>query len=188
MPAEQTITRRELLKVAAVGAAASSPSIWGAASVAGVGDRLTIVDPHVHVWKNDPQYPWPAELTNPPKDDALPETLLALMQAHGVEKTVIVHVIYYRWDCRYTAASVAARRDRFSGVCRVDPQSAQAVAELERWTHAGFHGVRLSPGPAPRETGFAINPPWTRFGAARPSWPFRCACCVPSRGFQTSSA
>src|SRR6516164_5840822 len=62
---------------------------------------LRIVDPHVHVWKNDPRYPWPKDLANPPKEDALPSTLLQLMKSHGVEKTVIVHVIYYRWDCRY---------------------------------------------------------------------------------------
>jgi L-fuconolactonase len=112
--------------------------------------KLRIIDPHVHVWKHDDRYPWPANLAEPPKQDALPETLLGLMQANGVEKTVIVHVIYYRWDCRYAIDCVNAQTDKFMGVCRVDPQSPNAAAELERWTKAGFHGVRLSPfsGPA----------------------------------------
>src|SRR2546426_7953960 len=84
---------------------------------------MRIIDPHVHIWKNDPKYPWPKEVKDPPKDDALPETLLGLMKANGVEKTVLVHVIYYRWDCRYTGDVLKANRDRFMGVCRVDPQA-----------------------------------------------------------------
>ncbi len=70
--------------------------------------RPLIVDPHVHVWVNDPRYPWPADLASPPKADATPEMLLAEMKRHGVDRTVIVHVIYYRWDCRYAADSVRA--------------------------------------------------------------------------------
>lgn len=108
-----------------------------------------IVDPHVHVWTHDPQFPWAPDLKDPPPGDALPGTLLQRMQASGVEKTVIVHVIYYRWDCRYTAASVRANRDKFAGVCRVDPQSATAVADLDHWVAEGFAGVRLSPAVGP---------------------------------------
>jgi predicted TIM-barrel fold metal-dependent hydrolase len=110
---------------------------------------LLIVDPHVHVWKNDPAYPWPATLASPPKTDALPETLLGLMREQGVAHTVIVHVIYYQWDCRYAAAAVRAHRDKFAGVCRVDPQSPAAAGDLERWTAEGFRGVRLSPSLGP---------------------------------------
>jgi hypothetical protein len=51
-----------------------------------------IIDPHVHVWVNDPRYPWPAENTNPPKEDYTPEMLLALMEQHGVAHTVIVPI------------------------------------------------------------------------------------------------
>lgn len=114
--------------------------------MAASSDKLRVVDPHVHVWKNDPRFPWPKELANPPKEDALPSTLLGLMQRHGVEKTVIVHVIYYRWDCRYAADAVRRHADRFMGVCRVDPTSPTAADELSRWVREyGFHGVRLSP-------------------------------------------
>jgi predicted TIM-barrel fold metal-dependent hydrolase len=107
---------------------------------------LRIIDPHVHVWKSDPRYPWPKDLANPPKEDALPSTLLQLMKGHGVEKTVIVHVIYYRWDCRYAGDTIKAHRDKFMGVCRIDPMADSAVADLNRWVRDyGFHGVRLSP-------------------------------------------
>lgn len=117
--------------------------------MANTANDLTIVDPHVHVWKNDPRFPWPAELASPPKTDATPEMLLKLMAEHGVSWTVIVHVIYYRWDCRYAAASIAEYPKKFAGVCRVDPRSAKIVDDLNHWTAAGFHGVRLSPALGP---------------------------------------
>jgi predicted TIM-barrel fold metal-dependent hydrolase len=108
-------------------------------------DHPSIVDAHVHVWKRDPAYPFAAETKDAPREDALPDTLLRLMHAHGVDHTVIVHVIYYRWDCRYTAAVLRQYPQRFLGVCRVDPQSPQAAEDLAVWVRAGFHGVRLSP-------------------------------------------
>jgi predicted TIM-barrel fold metal-dependent hydrolase len=143
----QTTTRREWLRHAALASTAvASSRVWGAAAMAEESKRPRIVDPHVHVWKNDPRYPWPPDLKSPPKDDALPENLLQLMQEHGVEKTVIVHVIHYRWDCRYAADAVRAQRDKFMGVCRIDPESRQPASDLDHWVAQGFHGVRLSPG------------------------------------------
>ena len=129
-------------------------------------EKLTIVDPHVHVWKNDPQFPWPADLAQPPKEDALPETLLGLMSQHGFAHTVIVHVIYYRWDCRYAAAAVQAHPRKFDGVCRVDPQSPTAAADIDHWVSEGLHGVRLSPAVGPGGEWIKdrrlMDPIWTR--------------------------
>ena len=34
---------------------------------------MRIIDPHVHVWKNDPKFPWAKETINPPNNDATPE-------------------------------------------------------------------------------------------------------------------
>ena len=110
---------------------------------------MRIIDPHVHVWKNDAKYPWPAELKTPPATDALPATLLELMDEHGVEKTVIVHVIYYRWDCRYAASAIKRHPTKFAGVCRVDPESPNAAKDLDHWTAEGYQGVRLSPSLGP---------------------------------------
>jgi L-fuconolactonase len=117
---------------------------------------MRIIDPHVHVWKNDLRYPWPKEEKEPPKEDALPETLLDLMRVNGVEKTVLVHVIHYRWDCRYAGDVLKAHRDKFMGVCRVNPTADSAADDLSRWVREyGFHGVRLSP--ATDTTGDWIN-------------------------------
>ena len=34
-----------------------------------------IIDSHVHIWVNDPKYPWAKETTHPPRHDATPEML-----------------------------------------------------------------------------------------------------------------
>jgi L-fuconolactonase len=107
---------------------------------------MRIVDAHVHLWKGDPRYPWASETTNPPTFDATPEMLLELMAANGVERTVLVQVIHYRWDNTYTAAALRQYPDKFAAVCRVNPQDPAAPRHLEYWTvQHGFHGVRLSP-------------------------------------------
>jgi len=72
--------------------------------------------------------------------------LLELMDANGVEKTVLVQVIHYRWDNSYTAYAMKKYPDKFMGVCRVNPIDPDAPDHLSRWTEEyGFHGVRLSP-------------------------------------------
>jgi predicted TIM-barrel fold metal-dependent hydrolase len=105
-----------------------------------------IIDPHVHVWKNDPRYPWAKETTRPPKQDATPEMLLALMKANGVAKTVIIQVIYYRWDNSYAADVLKQYPDDFQGVARVNPEDPGAPEHLSRLVEEqGFRGVRISP-------------------------------------------
>jgi predicted TIM-barrel fold metal-dependent hydrolase len=107
---------------------------------------MRIIDPHVHVWKNDPQFPWAPETKNPPAGDATPEMLLELMAAHGVERTVLVQLIHYRWDNSYTAHALKSYPDKFMAVCRVNPEDPAAPDHLSYWTEEhGFHGVRLSP-------------------------------------------
>ena len=107
---------------------------------------MRIIDPHVHVWKNDPEFPWAPETTSPPEEDATAEMLLELMAANGVEKTVLVQVIHYRWDNRYAADAMKRYPDKFMGVCRINPEDPDAPDHLSRWTEEdGFHGVRLSP-------------------------------------------
>ncbi len=104
-----------------------------------------IIDPHVHVWKNDPRYPWAKETTSPPRTDATPEMLLALMRAHGVARTVLIQVIHYRWDNRYVADVLKGYPRRFQGVARVNPEDPAAPDRLSRLVEQGFRGVRISP-------------------------------------------
>jgi predicted TIM-barrel fold metal-dependent hydrolase len=104
-----------------------------------------IVDPHVHVWINDPQYPWAKETAEPPKEDATPEMLLDLMQANSVARTVLVQFIGYRWDNRYALDAMKQHAPLFGGVARVNPVDDAAPDHLSELTEQGFHGVRLSP-------------------------------------------
>jgi predicted TIM-barrel fold metal-dependent hydrolase len=125
-----------------------------------------IIDPHVHVWKSDPRYPWAKETTKPPEKDATPEMLLQLMRANGVERTVIIQVIYYRWDNSYLADVLKQYPQHFQGVARVNPENPGAPDDLSRLVEQqGFRGVRLSPGAGAAGnwiTGALMPPLWKR--------------------------
>ena len=121
-----------------------------------------ILDPHVHVWKHDPQYPF-AEGAHVPDRDATPETLLDLMKANGVSKTVIIQVIHYRYDNRFLADVLKRYPGTFQGVCRVDPLDPAAPDHL-----IAAHGTGLSRrAPQPRRQ---------RIGRLVPR-PARCRRC-----------
>ena len=103
-----------------------------------------IIDPHVHVWRHDPEFPFAAGARVPDRD-ATPETLIGLMKANGVSKTVIIQVIHYRYDNAYLASVLEQYPGTFLGVCRVDPLDPAAPDHLSELTEQGFRGVRLSP-------------------------------------------
>jgi len=116
------------------------------ASPAMLNRNHSIIDPHVHVWKHDPRYPWAKETTRPPEKDATPEMLLELMAANGVARTVLIQVIHYRWDNSYAADVLRQYPKFFRGVARVNPESPAAPDDLSRLVEQqGFQGVRLSP-------------------------------------------
>src|SRR5260370_10823800 len=103
-----------------------------------------IIDPHVHVWKHDPKYPF-AEGAHPPERDATPEMLLSLMNANGVARTVIIQVIHYKYDNSYLAEALQRYPRIFRGVCPVDPLAHAAPHPPSPLTQQGFRGVRLRP-------------------------------------------
>lgn len=104
-----------------------------------------LTDSHVHVWKTDPQFPF-APGVHPNPANATAETLLDLMHANGVARTVLIQVIHYRWDNSYLASVLRQYPLYFRGVCRVNPLDPDAPDQLSRLTELhGFHGVRLSP-------------------------------------------
>jgi L-fuconolactonase len=108
--------------------------------------KYRVIDSHVHVWKADPKYPWAKETARPPATDATAEMLLDLMKANGVEKTVIIQVIHYRWDNSYLADVLKRYPSYFRGVARVNPESPAAPDDLSRLVEQqGFRGVRISP-------------------------------------------
>jgi len=121
-------------------------AVAGASTLAAQSRKYRIIDPHVHVWKKDPKYPWAKETTRPPDKDATPEMLLELMKANGVERTVIIQVIHYRWDNSYLADVLKQYPKYFQGVARVNPESLSAPDDLSRLVkEQGFRGVRISP-------------------------------------------
>jgi L-fuconolactonase len=122
------LTRRKMIKM----------------TVAATFSPYRILDPHVHVWSHDPHFPFAAG-AKVPEEDATPEMLLALMKANGIEKTVIIQVIHYRYDNSYLAAVLKQYPQFFQAVCRVDPLDPAAPDHLAQLTEQGFRGVRLSP-------------------------------------------
>jgi predicted TIM-barrel fold metal-dependent hydrolase len=130
-----------------------------------------IVDSHVHVVSPDESaYPFsPRPLSGEWYREAphSAEDLLALMDASGVDRAVLVQPVgAYSFDNRYTADSAARYKERFASACCVDVDAADPASELERWLGpGGMHGVRL----------FAIgaDPAWIAEDRAAPLW--RCA-------------
>ncbi len=125
------MSRRTLLGMALASPLMSAPS-------------YPIIDPHVHVWKHDPKYPF-AEGAHPPARDAAPETLLAHMKANGVQRTVLIQVIHYKYDNSFVADVLKQYAGTFQAVCRVDPTDPAAPDHLSKLTEQGFRGVRISP-------------------------------------------
>ena len=128
--------------------------------------KYRLIDPHVHVWKQDPAYPWAKETARPPEKDATPETLIDLMRANGVEKTVVVQYIGYRWDNRYTLDTLKKYPQYFRGVARVNPQSPAApddCAALTAPSRAATFAATSCAGWAKAVTGRRRKSKQTRF-------------------------
>src|SRR5437016_14509641 len=102
-----------------------------------------ILDPHVHVWKHDPAFPF-AQGANVPARDAAPETLLEKMKANGVARTVIIQVIHYRYDNSYLASVLKQYPNLFKALARVAPLDAPAHDNPCKLAQLGFRGVSLS--------------------------------------------
>lgn len=122
----------------------SRRTLLAAAAMSPLAADYRILDPHVHVWKHDPAFPF-AQGSRVPARDATPEMLLELMKSNGVAKTVIIQVIHYRYDNSFLASVLKQYPGTFQGVARVDPLDPAAPDHLSRLTGQGFHGVRLSP-------------------------------------------
>jgi L-fuconolactonase len=145
----EEVTRRDMLRMTAAARLSS----------------YRILDPHVHVWKHDPRFPF-ASGAKVPGFDATPEMLLKLMKINGVEKTVIIQVIQYRYNNNYLAAVLKQYSQFFLGVCRVDPIDPAAPDHLTQLSEErGFRGVRLSPASDPSGdwiSGPLMPPLWSR--------------------------
>ncbi len=116
-----------------------------AVAISGPAPTYKIIDAQIHVWINDPRYPWAPGTKDHPQDNRTPAVALELMRANGVERTVIAQYIGYKWDNRYCLDSIRRYAPYFRGVCRVNPTDPAAPDRLSHLTAQGFHGVRISP-------------------------------------------
>ncbi len=109
-----------------------------------------IVDTHVHVWEIDPPK-YPIGPTSPnwnsyPDEPGTADELLAEMDAHGVEWTVLVQTSWSTWDNGYIADSVERFPDRFIGHGLIDPQDPNNAEQVRYWIkERGLVGFRFHP-------------------------------------------
>ena len=108
-----------------------------------------IVDSHVHVVSADearyPLRPIPLSGAWYREAPCSAERLVALMDEAGVARAVLVQPLgAYSYDNRYAADSAERMAGHFVGVCCVDSNGPDPVAELTHWIRArGMRGVRL---------------------------------------------
>ena len=109
-----------------------------------------IVDTHVHVWEIDPPK-YPVGPTAPswnsyPDEPGTADELLAEMDAHGVDWTVLVQTSWSTWDNGYIADSVERFPDRFIGHGLIDPQAPNNAEQVRYWIKdRGLAGFRFHP-------------------------------------------
>src|SRR5580698_488866 len=120
------MNRRDFLAASIASSVTGSHAFSFASSLTA---RRLLLDPHVHVWKHDPAFPF-AQGARPPARDATPEMLQELMHANGVSKTVLIQVIHYRYDNSYVASVLKQYPATFQAVARVDPLDPAAPDHL----------------------------------------------------------
>lgn len=109
-----------------------------------------IVDTHVHVWEIDPPK-YPIGPTSPnwnsyPDEPGTADELLAEMDTHRVDWTVLVQTSWSTWDNGYIADSVERFPDRFIGHGLIDPQYPSNAEQVRYWINErGLAGFRFHP-------------------------------------------
>ena len=109
-----------------------------------------VVDTHVHVWEIDPPK-YPVGPTAPtwnsyPDEPGTADELLAEMDVHGVDWTVLVQTSWSTWDNGYIADSVVRFPDRFIGHGLIDPQDPKNADQVRYWIKGrGLVGFRFHP-------------------------------------------
>ena len=109
-----------------------------------------IIDTHVHVWEIDPPR-YPVGPTAPnwtalPDEPGTADELLAEMDSHGVDWSVLVQTSWSTWDNGYIADSVARFPDRFVGMGLLDPLDPDNASLARSWVRErGLAGFRFHP-------------------------------------------
>lgn len=110
-----------------------------------VGDRLKIVDAHLHVWRAAEDDTPTVRTIVPPQTDVPVELARQTMAEHQVDRAVLVQPVFRGEDNSYVAQCVHADPEKFAAVCVVDPCTPGAEKRLDYWASQGCRGLRLRP-------------------------------------------
>jgi predicted TIM-barrel fold metal-dependent hydrolase len=110
-------------------------------------NRPVRVDGHVHIWSADVATypPRPIHGAEPSSIDGSTESLIGVLDRHGIDAAVVVQPRVYGDDHAYLIDSLARNHDRIVPVGALDPRDADAVATLTRLVGIGIRGLRLDP-------------------------------------------
>lgn len=97
---------------------------------------------HCHVFGPRTRFPYAADATFLPKEDAPKEQLYALNDRLGLERCVVVQSACHGFDNRATEDAIASRPLSYRGIALLP--TAVEDAELKRLDTAGFRGVRFN--------------------------------------------
>ena len=136
------------------------------------GTAPDIVDIHPHVISDDEgRYP-PAPLFGKRSDwsqerPSTVETLIAQMDAAGVDKAAVVHSsTTYGFDNSYVVDACNLHPDRLLAVGSVDIRAPDATATIRDWVDKGLGGLRIFTGGSTKD----FDPSELEDEAAYPAW------------------
>lgn len=113
--------------------------------------RHKVIDSHLHVWANTAEtadgFGYAQDPPDTLRDKACTAALIGQMDAHGVDRALIVQPINHKFDHSYVLHAMTQHPDRFKGMLLHDPSlpADQAVTRLEELALKGFCGVRFNP-------------------------------------------
>lgn len=109
---------------------------------------MTRIDAAVHVWSDDEaSYPWsPLGGQAVPDRPATVDELFHELRQAGFDGAVCIQPRVYGYDHRFLSGVIARHPGRCTGVCLVDPTSAEGPLQLRRLLgEHHFSGARLLP-------------------------------------------
>ncbi|MSU27043.1 MAG: amidohydrolase [Pedosphaera sp.] len=107
------------------------------------------IDAHVHVWTPDTAaFPlatgYQPSAMQPPSFTAA--EFLAMSRPHGVTRTVLIQMSFYRFDNRYMTDAMRRFPGVFAGVGIVDGTAARPQDAMRELAKQGVRGFRINPG------------------------------------------
>ncbi len=142
-------TRRQFVATTAAGTAALAlaPALSAKAqTAAGKSDSPGWIDAHVHIWTPDIKtYPLAEKFS---VDDMQPPSftaaeLLSECQAEGVERVVLVQMVFYHTDHSYVWQAMKEHPGKFSGIALIDVNAPELPARVDALASSGMRGFRL---------------------------------------------